>query len=126
MFPTPKKVAFRAPLVEEIRNIEYTLRHSDILSPSSGDSILELSPPKKGTRKDASDYREEGAKLTADQAASPSVGTKIEHEDEDEEDESESVPATPVAGRRKRDRQWRWTLGPLSTSSQEAEKESTV
>jgi len=124
MFPTPKKVAFRAPLVEEIRNIEYTLRHSDILSPSSGDSKLELSPPKKGARKDARDYQEEGAKLTADQTASPSAGTNVEHEDE--EDESESVPATPVAGRRKRDRQWRWTLGPLSTSSQEAEKESTV
>ena len=123
MFPTPKKVAFRAPLVEEIRNIEYTLRHSDILSPSSEDSKLELSPPKKGARKDASDYQKEGAKLTADQAASPSVVTKGEQEDE--EDESESVPATPVAGRRKRDRQWRWTLGPVSTASQEVEEAST-
>jgi hypothetical protein len=110
MFPTPKKVAFRAPLVEEIRNIEYTLRHSDILSPSSEDHKLELSPPKRA-RKDASDYQEEGAKLTADQA-------------DDDEDENESVPATPVAGRRKRDRQWRWTLGPLSPTSQEAEEES--
>ena len=110
MFPTPKKVAFRAPLVEEIRNIEYTLRHSDILSPSSEHSKLELSPPKKGARKDASDYQEEGAKLAADQA-------------EDDEDENESVPATPVAGRRKRDRQWTWTLGSLSSASQEVEEE---
>ena len=113
MFPTPKKVAFRAPLVEEIRNIEYTLRHSDILSPSSEDSKLELSPPKKGARKDASDYQEEGAKLAADQA-----------EDDEDEDENESVPATPVAGRRKRDRQWTWTLGPVSSTSQEVEEES--
>lgn len=114
MFPTPKKVGFRAPLEEEIENTIYTMRHSDILSPSSEGSKLELSPPKKGVRKDASDYQEEGAKLMADNVASPTTRTK--REVDDEEDESDVVPATPVAGRRKKDRAWRWTLGPISPS----------
>ena len=31
------------------------------------------------------------------------------------EDDSDSCPETPVAGRRKRTRDWRWTLGPLTS-----------
>lgn len=115
MFPTPKKVGFRASLEEEIENTKYTMRHSDILSPSDEGSKLELSPPKKGVRKDASDYQGEGAKLVADNATSPLAGMKREA-DEEEEEESDVVPATPVAGRRKKDRAWRWTLSPVSPS----------
>ena len=112
MFPTPKKVGFRADLEEEIENTKYTMRHSDILSPSLDDPKLELSLPKKGARKDASDYQQEGAKLVADNVTSPLAGVKRDI-DEDEE-ESDVVPATPVAGRRKKDRAWRWTLSPIS------------
>ena len=114
MFPTPKKVSFRAVLEEEIENTKYTMRHSDILSPSSEGSKLEISPPKRGVRKDASDYQEEGAKLVADNVTSPLAGVK--RDIDDEEEESDVVPATPVAGRRKKDRAWRWTLGPASPS----------
>lgn len=117
MFPTPKKVTFRAQLEEEIENVKFTMRHSDILSPPAEGSKLEMSPPKKGGRKDASDYQEEGAALTADQKDVTSPGKR--HFEDEEDDENETVPATPVAGRRKRDRQWRWTLGP----SQEVDEE---
>jgi len=36
----------------------------------------------------------------------------------DEEDESATCPATPVAGRRKRHRQWRWTIAPVGGSAE--------
>jgi hypothetical protein len=119
LFPAPKKVGFRNELEEEIVNTEYTLRHSDILSDASERSTLELSPPKKGVRKDASDYQQEGANLVTEKVTSPLVG--IKREAKDEEEESDSVPATPVAGRRQKDRQWRWTLGPVSPSQVEDE-----
>ncbi|CAI6339150.1 unnamed protein product [Periconia digitata] len=37
--------------------------------------------------------------------------------DSSESDSDDSCPETPVAGRRKRRRDWRWTLGPLPPSS---------
>lgn len=50
-------------------------------------------------------------------AGSPTqVGGKRDSSSDDE-NESDSCPATPVAGRRKRHRQWRWTLGPVGGSA---------
>ena len=43
---------------------------------------------------------------------------------EDEDDESESFPVTPVAGKRKCDREWVWTLDPISTSSTQTQDEA--
>ena len=114
-------MGFRNELEEEIVNVEYTLRHSDILSSPSEDATLELSPPKKGVRKDASDYQQEGANLASENVTSPLAGIKREAKNEEDE-ESDSVPATPVAGRRQKDRQWRWTLGPVSPSHGEDEE----
>lgn len=85
---------------------------------------MQISPAKKGARKDASDYQQEGAKLAAENVTSPLAG--IKREAKDEEDENDSVPATPVAGRRQKDRQWRWTLGPISPSQGEEEKATTA
>lgn len=53
--------------------------------------------------------------IAADIAATtPQTGEKRESSDEED---SDTCPATPVAGRRKRHRQWRWTLGPVEASS---------
>jgi len=43
----------------------------------------------------------------------PLVGEKRESSDED----SDTCPETPVAGRRKRRREWVWTLGPVDKST---------
>jgi hypothetical protein len=47
---------------------------------------------------------------------SPRAGDK---RDSSSESDSDAVPETPVAGRRKRRREWVWTLGPLPLASSE-------
>jgi len=93
LFPPIKRVKFQLPLAEEIHTSKYSLRHSDIPS-------REVSPSPLSCREEnlhAGDKRE-----------SPSL---LEH-DSDDEDESE-YPKTPIAGRRKKMREWVWTLGPI-------------
>ena len=112
MFPVPKKVAFKAQLTEDIKTTKYTLRHSDI---ESSDSEEEVTPSQDVGAKAIVDQPEpkpsRGLKLNT--TTSPQVGDKRESDDEGEE-EGDMPPVTPVAGRRKRHRQWRWTLGPIS------------
>jgi len=83
-FPAVKRVAFRAQLVEEIHTSKYTLRHFDIPS-------REPSPT-------PSDHAKSAAKREAST-------TPIDNEEDDE------CPATPIIGRRKKIRDWTWTLG---------------
>jgi hypothetical protein len=52
---------------------------------------------------------------SAPQARSPRTGEK--RDSSSSEDESDTCPQTPVAGRRKRSRDWRWTLGTLPGST---------
>jgi len=51
---------------------------------------------------------------------SPQTGEKRESSDEDD---SDTCPATPVAGRKKRSREWVWTLGPVETTSKLSDKQ---
>ncbi|KAK5111971.1 hypothetical protein LTR62_004505 [Meristemomyces frigidus] len=126
MFPTAKKVAFRAPLTEEISTTKYTLAHSDLESSSSTISTLELPPAKfilthdreeQETTLAKPDQQEQQEKWTA---VSPQTGHKRDSSSDDEEDNNEICPATPVAGRKKRHRQWVWTLGPIENTSSNA------
>lgn len=109
MFPQAKKVSFRAPLTEDIKNERYTMKHSDIESSSSTISTLELSPPENVEQK-GQEVKEAEIAKDATGASSPQRGEKRESSDEED---SDTCPATPVAGRRKRHRQWVWTLGPI-------------
>jgi len=124
MFPTAKKVAFAAPLTEEITTAKYTMRHSDIESSVSTISTLELSPPEtaKSEVEGEGNALKSGAKaVTTKKGMSSPPRTGEKRESSDEED-SDTCPATPVAGRKKRHRDWVWTLGPVDTSSTSNDK----
>ncbi|KAH9844722.1 hypothetical protein Tdes44962_MAKER07132 [Teratosphaeria destructans] len=124
-----KKVVFKAPLTEEIKTTKYTMAHSDISS--STISTLELPPPAHTHQSHQSEgmaHREaQQSNTSTDQewveATAPHTGEKRESSDEEDH---EVCPATPVAGRRKRHRQWRWTLGPIGQperASQDAQSD---
>ncbi|KAF2169801.1 hypothetical protein M409DRAFT_20216 [Zasmidium cellare ATCC 36951] len=130
MFPAAKKVAFKAPLTEDIQTTKYTMKHSDIESSTSTISTLELSPSEKTSTVDEDDEDDEDEKsetveVEKKEASSPHTGDK--RESSDEEDDSDSCPATPVAGRKKRHRDWRWTLDPIGPSQdqQQQQREET-
>lgn len=116
MFPAPKKVAFREPLTEDVKTTRFTLRHSDIESSTSTISALELTPSDSEVDETSKNQTERSQQAddrpSAKSPPSPHTGDKRESSDEEESD-SDSCPATPVAGRRKRHRQWIWTLGPV-------------
>jgi hypothetical protein len=110
MFPAPKKVAFRAVLEEEIKNEMYTLRHSDIeTQPIEVDTASSKDDEDDEDDENTNEEANEIAPTQQAQAISPKTGEKRDFSDEED---SDTCPATPVAGRRKRHRQWRWTLGP--------------
>jgi len=113
MFPSAKKVAFKAPLEEEIKTEKYTWRHSDIESSASTISTLELSPPEANESEQKTDDSTKVKPTEQLSTSSPQTGEKRESSDEED---SDTCPATPVAGRRKRHRQWVWTLGPVQSS----------
>ncbi|KAF1829978.1 hypothetical protein BDW02DRAFT_508639 [Decorospora gaudefroyi] len=152
MFPAEKRVSFRTPLEEEIKTLKYTLAHSDLASSSSTVSSIATTASTASTDTDASASRP-SLSLRASSIASetsisplqlslnktsssfssietsprpkaPRVGEK--RDSSSSEDESDSCPETPVAGRRKRTRDWRWTLGPLPASDQSASSTSDV
>lgn len=125
MFPVTKKVAFRAPLTEDITTEKFTMRHSDIESSNSTISTLELSPPEAESEGEATskvaDAKSEGDALksqakAAKQKSAPSPRAGDKRDSSDEED-SDTCPATPVAGRKKRHREWVWTLGPIDSAN---------
>ncbi|KAF2256958.1 hypothetical protein BU26DRAFT_558386 [Trematosphaeria pertusa] len=140
LFPAEKKVSFRTPLEEEIKNVRYTLAHSDIESSQSTISSLSTAASSESESSAAS---LSVAFTSSGEPSSPSVqspsepssssafsslegsprpkGPRAGDKRDSSESESDSCPETPVAGRRKRRRDWRWTLGSLpsdkSTSS---------
>lgn len=109
MFPTPKKVGFRAPLTEAIRNTTYTLPHSDIEQ-----AVDEPAPPAMDNEEEE-DVQESTPAQPLPKLDSPRTGDK--RDSSSDEDDSDTCPATPVAGRKRRHRQWRWTLAPVSPAS---------
>lgn len=101
------------------------MRHSDIESSNSTISTLELSPPEAESESEAiskvADAKSEGDALksqakSAKQKSAPSPRAGDKRDSSDEED-SDTCPATPVAGRKKRHREWVWTLGPIDSAN---------
>lgn len=106
VFSATKKVLFRAQLTEDIETTKFTMRHPDIEVVPTG--VTDGGDEQQRT--ETQDNCEAGEPSTSH---SPRSGEKRDSSDE----ESDTCPATPVAGRRKRDRQWRWTLGHVSPAS---------
>ncbi|KAI4908543.1 hypothetical protein J4E85_011711 [Alternaria conjuncta] len=137
MFPAEKRVSFRTPLEEEITTTRYTLAHSDIessistlsslASTASTDSDASTSQPSLSLKalKNPSETSISPLQLSlistsssaesSPRPKSPRTGEKRDSSSSD--DDSDSAPETPVAGRRKRTRDWRWTLGPLPSDN---------
>ena len=123
MFPAAKKVTFKAQLTEEIKTTEYTLAHSDIDASTSTISILELPAPEYPVRQgpDSQQRIHPEDESTETNAAASKVGEKRESsEEEDGDDDDDAYPTTPIAGRRKRQREWVWTLGPVGAAAEQA------
>ncbi|KAI4944850.1 hypothetical protein J4E91_008538 [Alternaria rosae] len=140
MFPAEKRVSFRTPLEEEITTTKYTLAHSDIESSVSTlsslastastttDSDASTSQPSLSLKalKNPSETSISPLQLSlistsssaesSPRPKSPRTGEKRDSSSSDDDD-SDSAPETPVAGRRKRTRDWRWTLGPLPSDN---------
>ena len=136
MFPAEKRVSFRTPLEEEIKTVKYTWANSDLESSSSTMTSLESTStdsslaqsettathhavtPSKPTLS-LQPSIEKPVIATIDSAPRqrkpPRLGDK--RDSSESEDDSDTCPQTPVAGRRKRSRDWRWTLGKLPGSS---------
>ncbi|KAI9723805.1 MAG: hypothetical protein M1828_004055 [Chrysothrix sp. TS-e1954] len=115
LFPPVKRVCFSQPLFEEVRNSTYKLRHSDILDleieeeggqeESAHEEVEEQSAPRK--------HEKPALSLSSTTAQSQQRKT---HEDEDSDDSDDATfPKTPIAGRRKKVREWKWTLGSSSS-----------
>lgn len=143
MFPATKRVSFRANLTEEIVTTKYTMAHSDIASSSSTISSLALdssaNESEPSTSASSTTTTATAATITTTTTTLPSrtstkldmqlskpmePATALHHSTEparcqkrespsDSESDSDSCPETPVAGRRKRRREWKWTLGPI-------------
>ncbi|KAF1925466.1 uncharacterized protein M421DRAFT_70071 [Didymella exigua CBS 183.55] len=147
MFPAEKRVSFRTPLEEEIKTIKYTWANSDMESPSSTLTPLEststdssstqvettathqsvtpsrptlsLQPSMEKPTLSLQPSLEKPTIATIEcaprQRKPPRLGDK--RDSSESEDDSDTCPQTPVAGRRKRSRDWRWTLGKLPGDS---------
>ncbi|CAI9630020.1 unnamed protein product [Alternaria burnsii] len=151
MFPAEKRVSFRTPLEEEITTTKYTLAHSDLESSSSTLSSLTSSVETTSSESEAETGKPSlslkpainisntsisplqlsisstASSVESSPRKSPRAGDK--RDSSSSEDDSDSAPETPVAGRRKRTRDWRWTLGPLpsdSKSSVSSASEGTI
>ncbi|KAF2689625.1 hypothetical protein K458DRAFT_413888 [Lentithecium fluviatile CBS 122367] len=133
LFPAEKKVSFRTPLEEEITTTKYTMAHSDLESSSSTISSLASTT---STESEASEVSISVETTSSDGPSSPSIqspakssssafsslessprprGPRAGDKRDSSESDSDSCPETPVAGRRKRRRNWVWTLGPVSS-----------
>lgn len=123
MFPALKKVAFRAQLTEDIKTSKYVMKHSDIDTSSSTISTLEVTPPEQSQEVDEIGTRQEPEQPTVEEATVKPLHIDATPRPMEQDGDGDSCPATPVAGRRKRDRQWVWTLGPVAPTSQDGQSE---
>lgn len=117
IFTGAKKVAFRTTLSEEITTSRYTWRHSDLDLPLSdvGPSTT-LPHEAEETKRHDSLVEDDSLQLHINNMADSSpLKRHLEEDDEEavEHSDNDICPVTPVAGRRKKDREWVWTLGPI-------------
>ena len=130
MFPSAKRVGFRTQLTEEIQTSKFILAHSDLDILESDMVSLRLPPPNEAFK---AALRKEKENSYDDDDRPQSAPAVIQASEEDqelrdaraEEDEAE-YPKTPVAGRRKRQREWVWTLGPRDSSASPERSESNA
>ena len=125
MFPAAKRVCFRTPLTEEVKNSKYTLRHSDIESSPPPGAPTEVSKSEEEQHTNETETSAASVQPESQRITIASIPQRNKRESE-EEDDSDSCPATPVAGRRKRHRQWVWTLDPIKDSSNETISEDNT
>ncbi|KAK0981337.1 hypothetical protein LTR91_011918 [Friedmanniomyces endolithicus] len=118
LFPAAKKVMFRAPLTEDIMTSRYTMAHSDIEISITSIPVIDTDPVEntEGESHATATTTEINVHPACVAATAPHTGEKRESSDEED---SDTCPATPVAGRRKKSRVWRWTLGPVEASSKQ-------
>ncbi|CAO2650916.1 Nn.00g092130.m01.CDS01 [Neocucurbitaria sp. VM-36] len=150
MFPAEKRVSFRTPLEEEIKTVKYTLAHSDLASSSSTLTSIattastdpsDTGAPAVNHSVKPSASSSATSKATAlplkmpsetsstslsslDSSPRPKAPRVGEKRDSSSSEDDSDCPETPVAGRRKRRRDWRWTLGPLPGSTKSASSTS--
>ncbi|KAF1350466.1 hypothetical protein EJ07DRAFT_37661, partial [Lizonia empirigonia] len=131
MFPAEKRVSFRSPLEEEIKTVKYTWANSDLDSSSSTLTSLgststdaapaspdatpnpQPSPPSQSAQPAPAAKPAVATIESSPRARKPPPRLGDKRDSSESEDDSDTCPQTPVAGRRKRSRDWRWTLGKL-------------
>jgi len=113
MFPSTKRVSFRTELTEDIVTSTYILAHADLENADAWSNVPESSLVIRNALSKTSST----VSATMVVTTSENACTKALHDgDDDEVDvDHETCPVTPVAGRRKRMRDWVWTLGPVTT-----------
>ncbi|KAL4808387.1 hypothetical protein BDV18DRAFT_99160 [Aspergillus unguis] len=129
-FPTKKHVSYRNPLEEEIKTVKYTARHSDIVSESENESCETSSDDESdystsslvSSETTPSDDEENTAESTLDKKKKKRKYRSHERQVravalmeglQDPYNPTSLTPQSPLQGRFKRRREWRWTLGPL-------------
>ena len=136
-----KHVSFRDPLDEEIRTFKYTLAHSDIFAedaalaltcPDRNGGMVEQHPSAGNQRiastqlstmrphssiADASSAHRSALEKLSDRSSA--TINSLKRESDDSETDSDFYAQTPASGRRKRRREWVWTLEPLNKTNDE-------
>ncbi|RAL17545.1 uncharacterized protein BO97DRAFT_8956 [Aspergillus homomorphus CBS 101889] len=128
-FPAKKQVSYRYPLEEEIQNVHYTARHSDLHEmneehPKQSTSSEESDSASSNSSSSSSDTNssdEEPQTRSKQDLLSPVERKKRKHQKAERqvravalrEKLEDMTPQTPVRKRAKRRCEWRWTLGPL-------------
>jgi len=118
-----KSVSFREELTEEVKNVRYTLRHSDI-EETAGHDDAPLEMGSRATKRQSE--RPSLSNLTCDAAPQETIDASAlssqlsplkrtasddlddDHADDEDNDDT-NIAATPIASRAKRHR-WTWTL----------------
>ncbi|KAJ5156627.1 hypothetical protein N7492_009430 [Penicillium capsulatum] len=148
-FPAKKSVNYRHPLEEEIRTERYTAQHLDLVHEEAAEDARKQATGTTDPPADDSDSSESLSETSTsgDDASTDEDGTgnrtlsklerkkrrtlRIERQvravallDGLQTDPYPSTPQTPLQGRAKRRREWKWTLGPIDTPPQSASSET--
>ncbi|PYH45279.1 uncharacterized protein BP01DRAFT_365752 [Aspergillus saccharolyticus JOP 1030-1] len=128
-FPAKKQVGFRNPLEEEIHNVDYIARHSDLheldeglIKPSTCSDDSDSAASNSSTSSSDTNTSDDEAQTRSKyDIRSPVERKKRKHPKAERqvravalrEKLEDMTPQTPVRKRAKRRCEWRWTLGPL-------------
>lgn len=111
--PVAKRVCFRDPVEEEIQTAKYLLRHSDLRSRSVSPALSTSGPATShSTAINANPAMLAMTTVSPPRAREIALALGSEDEPQDKH-EAAHIASTPVAGRNPKNRDWRWTLGPL-------------